>query len=60
MGLARALKLTTMALARREGGHRITGFNDVKNAPILHLNESLGFERCHGFRLVENAPTSGN
>ncbi|MGB9111340.1 MAG: GNAT family N-acetyltransferase [Acidimicrobiales bacterium] len=59
MGLARALKLTTMALARRQGGRRITGFNDVKNAPILHLNESLGFERCHGFRLVENAPTSG-
>ncbi|MGA8297633.1 MAG: GNAT family N-acetyltransferase [Acidimicrobiales bacterium] len=60
IGLARALKLTTMALARREGGIRITGFNDVKNAPILHLNESLGFERCPGFRLLENAPVLEN
>ena len=60
MGLARALKLTTMAFARSEGGRRITGFNDVKNAPILHLNESLGFERCPGFRLLENASATEN
>ncbi|HLX78325.1 MAG TPA: GNAT family N-acetyltransferase [Acidimicrobiales bacterium] len=58
IGLARAMKLTTMAFARREGGDRITGFNDVNNAPILHLNESLGFERCPGFRLFEKASSS--
>jgi GNAT superfamily N-acetyltransferase len=43
-GIARALKYETVAQAIALGAKRIGTTNDGANAPILHLNEEMGYE----------------
>ncbi len=43
-GIALALKLLTVDFARREGFAAIRTENDSSNAPMLHINLSLGWE----------------
>lgn len=47
-GLARALKLESMVQAIDAGTPRIRTGNDSTNAPMLHLNEVLGFTPVPG------------
>jgi GNAT superfamily N-acetyltransferase len=42
-GIARALKYETVAQAIAVGATRIRTDNDSENAPILHLNEEMGY-----------------
>jgi len=44
-GIARALKLETIAQAIELGVDRVRTDNDSTNAPILHLNAELGYRR---------------
>jgi len=43
-GIARALKYETVAQAIEVGATRIRTDNDAANAPILHLNEEMGYQ----------------
>ena len=47
-GIARALKLETVAQAIELGIDRVRTDNDSQNAPILHLNEQMGYHRVTG------------
>ena len=47
-GVARALKCETVMQAMALGVPRVRTDNDFQNAPILHLNESMGYERLPG------------
>jgi GNAT superfamily N-acetyltransferase len=42
-GVAKALKLETLVQAITIGVHAVQTDNDYENAPILHLNEELGY-----------------
>jgi GNAT superfamily N-acetyltransferase len=42
-GLAQALKLQTILLAKREGVRYVRTNNDSKNAPMLAVNRKLGY-----------------
>ncbi len=44
-GVARALKCETLLQAIALGVPRVRTDNDFRNAPILHLNESMGYRR---------------
>lgn len=44
-GIAQALKLRTVEYARRHGFRTIETANDSVNAPMLHINEVMGFVR---------------
>jgi mycothiol synthase len=44
-GIAFALKLRTIHYARAHGFREIRTQNDTRNAPMLHINEALGFQR---------------
>ena len=44
-GLATALKLKTIAYARAYGAREIRTYNEIHNAPIVAINEKLGFIR---------------
>lgn len=48
-GVARALKLETVAQAIALGIPRVRTENDGQNAPILHLNEEMGYTRIPGW-----------
>lgn len=48
-GVARALKLETVAQAIALGVPRVRTENDGRNAPILHLNEEMGYTRIPGW-----------
>ena len=48
-GLAQALKLQTILLARREGMSAIRTNNDSQNAPMLAVNRKLGYIPEPGF-----------
>jgi GNAT superfamily N-acetyltransferase len=48
-GAARALKLETVAQAMSLGVKRVRTSNDGANAPILHLNEEMGYTRIPGW-----------
>src|SRR5437763_10885086 len=43
-GVARALKCETIAQAIALGVDRVRTGNDAANAPILHINETMGYE----------------
>jgi GNAT superfamily N-acetyltransferase len=47
-GVARALKCETVAQAIALGVDRVRTGNDAANAPILHLNESMGYHAVPG------------
>ena len=47
-GLARALKLETLFQALDLGVTAVETDNDSENAPILHINEELGYEEMPG------------
>jgi GNAT superfamily N-acetyltransferase len=47
-GIARALKLETMVQAADLGVEAVETDNDAANAPILHLNEELGYREIPG------------
>lgn len=48
-GLAQALKLQTILLAKREGVHYIRTHNDSENAPMLAINRKLGYKPEPGY-----------
>lgn len=48
-GLARAVKLQSLAQAVELGVPAVRTDNDEQNAPILHINEQLGYVRRPGF-----------
>jgi GNAT superfamily N-acetyltransferase len=48
-GIARALKLETLAQAIELGVKAVRTVNDRENAPILHLNEDFGYEEVPGW-----------
>ena len=48
-GVARALKLETVMQAIALGVKRVRTENDGENAPILHLNEQMGYQRIPGW-----------
>jgi GNAT superfamily N-acetyltransferase len=47
-GVARALKLETVVQAISLGVKRVETDNDSANAPILHLNEEMGYDQIPG------------
>jgi GNAT superfamily N-acetyltransferase len=47
-GLARALKVQTAEMAQRAGRRYLRTGNDVRNAPMLAVNEAMGYERLGG------------
>jgi GNAT superfamily N-acetyltransferase len=49
LGLARAVKLQTLAQAIELGVPRVLTGNDSENAAMLHINETLGYDRRPGF-----------
>jgi mycothiol synthase len=55
-GVARALKLETVTQAIGLGVKRVRTENDGENAPILHLNELMGYYRIPGWvQLLKDA-----
>jgi GNAT superfamily N-acetyltransferase len=48
LGIARALKLATVAQAIELDVPSVRTDNDYENAPILHINEQLGYQRIPG------------
>jgi GNAT superfamily N-acetyltransferase len=44
-GIAQALKLRTIEYARQHGFREIRTGNDATNAPMLHINDRIGFKR---------------
>ena len=56
-GVARALKLETVMQAIAVGVKRVRTENDGENAPILHLNEQMGYARIPGWiQFMKDAP----
>jgi mycothiol synthase len=55
-GVARALKLETVTQAISLGVKSVRTENDGENAPILHLNEEMGYRRIPGWvQFLKNA-----
>jgi RimJ/RimL family protein N-acetyltransferase len=48
-GVARAVKLQSLAQAVVLGVPEVQTDNDSENAPMLHINETLGYERRPGW-----------
>jgi GNAT superfamily N-acetyltransferase len=47
-GIGRAVKMETIAQAVQLGVPRLRTLNDSENAPILHINQTLGYEPIPG------------
>jgi GNAT superfamily N-acetyltransferase len=56
-GIALALKLHTIACARRSGALYLRTNNDSENAPMLAINEKLGYRREPGLYRLLRDPT---
>lgn len=53
-GVARALKCETLMQAIALGVDRVRTDNDSANAPILHINETMGYQiRCEGIQFLK-------
>ena len=53
-GVARALKCETLMQAITLGVDRVRTDNDSANAPILHINETMGYRiRCEGIQFLK-------
>ena len=48
-GIARAVKMETLGQAIELGVTSVRTDNDEANAPMLHINEKLGYHRIPGF-----------
>jgi GNAT superfamily N-acetyltransferase len=51
-GVARALKASQIAWAKREGYERLETANELRNAPIRNLNAAFGYQPIPGRALV--------
>jgi GNAT superfamily N-acetyltransferase len=60
-GIARALKATQIAWAKRAGYERLETGNELRNAPIRRLNAEFGYREIPGRALLRGplAPLSG-
>ena len=47
-GVARALKVAQIAWAKEQGLTRLSATNEVRNAPMIRVNESLGYREVPG------------
>ncbi len=47
-GIARALKVAQIAWAKENGVERLTTTNEQRNAPMIRVNESLGYREVPG------------
>jgi GNAT superfamily N-acetyltransferase len=58
-GIARAVKLQTLAQAIELGIPSVRTDNDSENAPMLHINEALGYDTLPGYiNLVKRVSTT--
>lgn len=55
-GIAMALKLQTVKYARDHGYREIRTANDVRNRPMLRINEAMGFVKQPAWIAFERAP----
>lgn len=55
LGIARAVKMETLAQAVELGVPRVRTGNDAENAPILHINETLGYRPLPPWRTFAKA-----
>jgi GNAT superfamily N-acetyltransferase len=53
-GIARALKATQIAWAKREGYEQLETANELRNAPIRKLNDIFGYRPFPGGRWCED------
>jgi GNAT superfamily N-acetyltransferase len=58
-GIARALKCSQIAWAKRSGFERIETSNEVRNEPIRRLNVRLGYQPSPG-RILLKGPLAPN
>ena len=52
-GIARALKIAGIVAAKAQGFEAIRTDNDTRNAPMLAINDSLGFRRLPAMVTLE-------
>ena len=58
-GIAKLLKLNVIARARRNGVSRLVTQNNSQNAPMLKVNQWLGYDRRPGVWILRNpTPTA--
>lgn len=57
-GIATALKLRTVAYARAHGKREIRTWNDTRNAPMLRINDAMGFAKQPAW-IVFQKPLTG-
>jgi GNAT superfamily N-acetyltransferase len=55
-GVAQALKLLALQFARHNNQRIIKTFNDVSNAPMIAVNEKIGYQRGESFYFMRRKP----